>query len=319
VEFAMTADPKRDAETIRETVREGYGRIARSSSSMPLFESTLPTAAPLPAAPPSTCCEPSPSDSADGCGDMKGGCCSSAPDPEGLAKALGYTMAELAELPSGVNLGLSCGNPTALAALKSGEVLLDLGSGAGFDVFVASRKVGPRGRAIGVDMTPDMVKRARANIASWRSRTGLDNVEFRLGEIEHLPVADASVDALVSNCVLNLSPDQSQVWREVARVLKRGGRVAVSDLALLRPLPSAVASRIDALIGCVAGASLVTEIERMAKAAGLVDVVLTTKSDYVAALESLDDPLYAQIAKLLPAGTTTKDFVTSVLVAARKP
>ena len=143
--------------------------------------------------------------------------------------------------------GLSCGNPAALAALKPGETVLDLGSGGGFDVFIAGRKVGATGRAIGVDMTPEMLGKARNNIAHYRKETGLDNVEFRLGEIEHLPVADNSVDVIISNCVINLSPDKAQVWREMARVLKPGGRVAVSDMALVKPLPPEVLKMVEAL------------------------------------------------------------------------
>src|SRR5207249_6407412 len=138
--------------------------------------------------------------------------------------------------------------------------------GGGFDVFIAARKVGATGRAIGVDMTPEMLSKARKNIAAYRERSGLDNVEFRLGEIEHLPVADNSVDVVISNCVLNLSPDKGQVWREIARVLKAGGRVAVSDLALLRPLPETVRDMVEALVGCVAGAVLVDETATMLKA-----------------------------------------------------
>ncbi len=186
-----------------------------------------------------------------------------------LARQIGYSAGELAALPEGANMGLSCGNPAALASLKPGEVVLDLGSGGGFDVFIAGRKVGASGRAIGVDMTPEMLAKARHNAVSYRQQTGFDNVEFRLGEIEHLPVADNSVDAVISNCVINLSPDKPQVWREIARVLKPGGRVAVSDLALLRPLPQPIREMVEAVIGCVGGAVLVDETERMARASGI--------------------------------------------------
>ena len=211
----------------------------------------------------------SPSRGAKGAAVEKSCCGSSAPEAERLARHIGYSAEELAALPDGANMGLSCGNPNALAALKPGEVVLDLGSGGGFDVFIAGRKVGPAGRAIGVDMTAGNAAKARKNTGQYRKRSGLDNVEFRLGEIEHLPVADASVDVVISNCVINLSPDKPQVWREIARVLKPGGRVAVSDLALLRPLPPAVLEMVEALVGCVAGAVLVSETERMAREAGL--------------------------------------------------
>ncbi len=209
----------KDAEAVRNAVRDGYAKIAKADSSCCSGVS---------------CCGSNPQDSAE------------------LAKYVGYSAEELSALPEGANMGLSCGNPTALAALKPGEVVLDLGSGGGFDVFIAGRKVGATGRAIGVDMTPEMLGKARKNIAAYRERSGLDNVEFRLGEIEHLPVADASVDVVISNCVINLSPDKPQVWREIARVLKPGGRVAVSDLALLRPLPDAVRGMVEALVGCIA-------------------------------------------------------------------
>ena len=214
-----------DPESVRQTVREGYGHIAQKDGS---------------------CC------SGVSC------CGSNAQDSAQLARYVGYSAEELAMLPDGANMGLSCGNPNALAALQPGEVVLDLGSGGGFDVFIAARKVGATGRAIGVDMTPEMLAKARKNIASYRERSGLDNVEFRLGEIEHLPLADNSVDAVISNCVINLSPDKPQVWREIARVLKPGGRAAVSDLALLQPLPAEISKMVEALIGCVAGAVLVS-------------------------------------------------------------
>jgi len=216
-------------------------------------------------------------------------------------------------------MGLSCGNPNALAALQPGEVVLDLGSGGGFDVFIAGRKVGPAGRAIGVDMTPEMLAKARKNITAYRERSGLNNVEFRLGEIEHLPVADASVDAIISNCVINLSPDKAQVWRDMARVLKPGGRVAVSDLALLKLLPPAIAEMVEALIGCVAGAVLVSDTERMARDAGFINVVLTPKSGYVDGMADWKDPVYQKIIAHLPPGAKPSDYITSLEVTARKP
>jgi AhpD family alkylhydroperoxidase len=216
-------------------------------------------------------------------------------------------------------MGLSCGNPNALASLQPGEVVLDLGSGGGFDVFIAGKKVGASGRAIGVDMTAEMLGKARKNMESYRGTSGLDNVEFRLGEIEHLPVADASVDAIISNCVINLSPDKAQVWREMSRVLKPGGRVAISDLALLRPLPPAILEMVEALVGCVAGAVLVSETERMAKEAGLTDIVLNPKSGYIDGMVDWQDPLYQKIIGNLPAGTKPGEYITSLEITAHKP
>ena len=200
-----------------------------------------------------------------------------------------------------------------------GEVLLDLGSGAGFDAFIAGPKVGSTGRVIGGDMTAEMLAKARAGVAFYRKQTGLDNLEFRLGEIEHLPLADASVDAVISNCVINLSPDKPQVWREIARVLKPGGRVAVSDLALLKPLPAEVLKLVEVLVGCVAGAVLISETERMTREAGLTNIRLTPKAGYVDALVQGEDPLYLKIAAQLPKGTTPGDFITSLEITARKP
>jgi ubiquinone/menaquinone biosynthesis C-methylase UbiE len=168
-------------------------------------------------------------------------------------------------------------------------------------------------------MTPEMLARARKNAAAYRQRTGLENVEFRLGEIEHLPLADGSVDVVISNCVINLSPDKPQVWREIARVLKPGGRVAVSDLALLKPLPPAVADSVEALVGCVAGAVLVSETERMAQASGLVDVTTNGKSAYVDRMVDWQDPLYQKILGQLAAGTKPSDYITSLEITARKP
>ena len=281
----MTTLP--ESETVRQKVRESYGKIAAADGS---------------------CCGSAPT------------CCGGPADAaEKLAQHVGYSAEELAALPDGANLGLSCGNPNALAALQPGEVVLDLGAGGGFDVFIAGRKVGPGRRAIGVDMTPQMLAKARANIASYRERAGFENVEFLLGEIEHLPVPDASVDVVISNCVLNLSPDKPQVWREIARVLKPGGRVAVSDLALLQPLPPAILKSVEALVGCVAGAVLVSETERMARAAGLADICAKAKSDYVDGMVDWRDPLYQQIISQLPAGAKPSDYITSLEITARKP
>ncbi len=278
---------EKQSDSLRQLVREGYAKIAQDTAA--------------------GCCSPGVS------------CCGSAPpDADKLARELGYTVEELKALPEGANLGLSCGNPAALAALRPGEVVLDLGSGGGFDVFIAGRKVGATGRAIGVDMTPEMLGKARRNLTGYRKETGLDNVEFRLGEIEHLPVADNSVDAIISNCVINLSPDKAQVWREMARVLKTGGRVAVSDMALLKPLPAEVLKIVEALVGCVAGAVLVSETERMAREAGLKDIVLKSKPGYVEAMTSFEDPLYQEIVKHLPAGAKPEDYITSLEIRARK-
>jgi len=238
---------------------------------------------------------------------------------EELARHIGYSAEELAALPDGANMGLSCGNPNALAALKSGEVVLDLGSGGGFDVFIAGKKVGATGKAIGVDMTAEMLAKALKNIESFRKASWLDNVEFRLGEIEHLPVADASADAIISNCVINLSPDKPQVWREMARVLKPGGRVAVSDLALLKPLPPGISEMVEALVGCVACAVLVSETERMAKEAGLTNIVLNPKTTYIDGMVDWQDPLYQKIIANLPAGTKPSEYITSLEITARKP
>jgi arsenite methyltransferase len=235
-----------------------------------------------------------------------------------LAKHIGYSNDELSGLPDSANMGLSCGNPNALAALQPGEVVLDLGAGGGFDVFIAGRKVGATGRAIGVDMTPEMLAKARKNIAIYRERSGLNNVEFRLGEIEHLPLPDNSVDVVISNCVINLSPDKPQVWREIARVLKPGGRVAVSDLGLLKPLPAAIVEMVEALVGCVAGAVLISETERMAKQAGLGEIVTNAKPAYIDGMVDWQDPLYQKIIAQLPPGAKASDYITSLEVTARK-
>lgn len=254
-----------------------------------------------------------------GCCGSTSGCCGGDSQSDTLVLALGYSATELAAIPEGSNLGLSCGNPTALASLKPGETVLDLGSGAGFDVFIAASKVGATGQAIGVDMTHEMVAKARTNAAAFRRRTDLDNVTFHFAQIEQLPLPDASVDVVISNCVLNLSPDQPAVWREIARVLRPGGRVSISDLVLLHPLPDPVKSQVDAYVGCVAGASLLADVKRMALEAGLEAISIETHGEAINAMLDPTDPLHAEILKELPSGTTPSDFVTSALISARKP
>jgi SAM-dependent methyltransferase len=284
-----TPDKSTSSEQIRETVRAGYAAIATGQQS--------------------SCCGGS-------------GCCSSPrsnqADPVRLAEAIGYNAQSLANLPDGANMGLSCGNPVAIAALQEGQTVLDLGSGGGFDAFQAGERVKGSGRVIGVDMTPEMLAKARRNIEQYRQRTGLDNVEFRLGEIENLPVPDSSVDVVLSNCVINLSPDKPQVWREIFRALKPGGKVSVSDLALLKPLPGNIREMAAALVGCVAGAALVDETRAMLEKAGFTSIVLTPKPDYVRNMQDWNDPLYRQIAETLPKGEEMADYVVSLSIEARK-
>jgi len=283
---------------VRDKVREGYGEIAKSGQ----WSGVRPASAGM--------AEP------DACGG--GGCCGpTSLTPEQVALAVGYASEDLTVLPEGSNMGLSCGNPTALASLKPGEVVLDLGSGGGFDCFIAGPKVGAGGRVIGVDMTPEMLTKARGNLARYRAQSGLDNVEFRLGEIEHLPVADSSVDVVISNCVINLSPDKRRVWKEIARVLKPGGRVAVSDLALLKPLPRSVRDDLEALVGCVAGAELVDDVRTAVLDAGLTDLQMTAKPQYIEAMTNWEDPLYKRIAAALPDGAAMSEYVVSLDIAAR--
>jgi len=246
-----------------------------------------------------------------GCG--CGTCCG--PDPQSLAQAIGYSEQELSGAPEEANLGLGCGNPTALAGLRAGEVVLDLGSGAGFDCFLAARQVGPIGRAIGVDMTPEMIERAR----TLAQQHGFTNVEFRLGEIEHLPVADESVDVIISNCVINLSTDKPQVFREAYRVLRPGGRLAISDIALRKELPQRIRGSVAAYVGCVGGAVLVNEYQRMVEAAGFRDVRVTVKGGSACIDPNTQDPIGRAILEALGEGETVEDYVVSVSVEGAKP
>jgi len=226
---------------IKKAVREGYAKIASQGSS---------------------CCGQSSS------------CCGSAAVAQDISKKIGYAEEEMKAVPEGANLGLGCGNPVALASLKKGETVLDLGSGAGFDCFLAAQKVGAKGKVIGVDMTPEMLDKARENARKGKYK----NVEFRLGEIENLPVADSSVDVIISNCVINLSPDKARVFTEAFRVLKPGGRLMVSDIVLLQELPDAIKNSVQAYIGCLSGAVMKAEYLRLIKKAGFKDVSILDES-----------------------------------------
>jgi SAM-dependent methyltransferase len=198
-----------------------------------------------------------------------------------ISSRLGYSDDELAAVPEGSNMGLGCGNPTAIAALTQGQTVVDLGSGGGLDCFLAAKQVGPEGRVIGVDMTPEMIAKARENAR----KVGAENVEFRLGEIEHLPVADGSVDVILSNCVVNLSPDKPQVYRDAFRTLKPGGRLAISDVVALEPLADSVMQDLVAIAGCIGGAAQVDEIESWLTETGFVDVKVTINPASAAFIE----------------------------------
>jgi SAM-dependent methyltransferase len=203
-------------------------------------------------------------------------CCGPATDTvDDLSRAMGYSMDDLTDMPDGANMGLGCGNPHAIAGLKPGEAVLDLGCGGGFDCFLAARQVGPEGSVIGVDMTPGMVDKARKNAATGQTT----NVDFRLGEIENLPVADASVDVIISNCVINLSPNKPRVFREAHRVLRPGGRLSFSDIVAIEPLPTDIRENIALVSGCIGGAALVEEIEQMMSEAGFTEIRVTTKQE----------------------------------------
>jgi SAM-dependent methyltransferase len=255
-----------DKNDLRTSVRESYGKIASQNG---------------------TCCAPS--------------CCGgSAGSP---ADKLGYSRSDLSNVPEGSNLGLGCGNPLAIASLKPGEIVVDLGSGAGFDCFLASKAVGPSGKVIGIDMTPEMISKARKNAANGN----YSNVEFRLSEIETLPVPDNTADIIISNCVINLSPDKRSVINEAFRVLKPGGRLAISDIVATQPLPTEIRNDLALLSGCMAGATPIAELEIHLVKAGFGRVKITEK------------PGSREFIREWAPGRDIENFVTSATIEAWKP
>jgi arsenite methyltransferase len=265
-----------DREKIKEKVREGYGRVAVENRS---------------------CC---------GAGSS---CCGSGASIQSISEMVGYSKEEMSQVPEGANLGLGCGNPVALASLREGQTVLDLGSGAGFDCFLAAKAVGEQGRVIGVDMTPEMVKKAWENA----KKGGYRNVEFRLGDIEYLPVIDSSVDVILSNCVVNLSPNKPMVFAEAFRVLKPGGTFTLSDVVLLRPLPPVLANSAAAYLGCVAGASLKSDYLDMLRAAGFKDVRVVGESQFNVGDMTADPIVQAMIEEAHLSPEALRDVGNSVL------
>jgi SAM-dependent methyltransferase len=262
-----TSDETRESAGQHEAVRERYGAIAQGTDG--------------------------------GCCSERQACCDSAEK----SLELGYSSSEIESVADGANLGLGCGNPTAIAELNAGETVLDLGSGAGFDCFLAADAVGPTGTVLGVDMTPEMVEKARQNI----DKNDSENVEFRLGEIEHLPVSDETLDVVISNCVINLSPDKQQAFDEAFRVLRRGGRLAISDVVQTAEFPADVRQDPDAMTGCITGASTITELRDTLSTAGFEEIDITPKESSKSFLTSWSD------------STDPSQFMVSSVIRAKKP
>ncbi len=261
---------------IKKIVREGYAKVAREDGS---------------------CCAPVSS------------CCGSTNLAQDISKKIGYRDEELESVPEGANLGLGCGNPVALASLAEGETVLDLGAGAGFDCFLAANKVGKKGKVIGVDMTPEMLEKARQNA----QKGNYENVEFRLGEIENLPAADDSVDVIISNCVINLAPDKKRVFNEALRVLKPGGRLMISDIVLLKELPDFIKESIAAYVGCISGAMMKGDYLAAIREAGFQEVKVIDEIFFP--IEGMtNDPLAkAVIDKLNITSEKIENIVSSVV------
>jgi arsenite methyltransferase len=262
-------------ENVKKEVRKRYAKVAKTSDS---------------------CCASSVS-------------CCSAPANEQVSKMVGYSDADMTSVPEGANLGLGCGNPTALASLKEGERVLDLGSGAGFDCFLAAKKVGKQGKVIGVDMTPEMLDKARANAKKGK----YTNVEFRLGEIENLPVADNSVDVIISNCVINLAPNKKRVFEEAYRVLAPNGRVMVSDIVLLKPLPESIQKSVEAYAGCIAGAEIKDKYLEQMRSAGFEEVKVLNEKTYPLEYIISEDAFKGAIDRLKMTQEELKETANSVV------
>lgn len=259
------------SKTVKQVVRQAYGSIAAQGSTLK---------------------------------DCAASCGCAAPDTgtERMSTALGYSETELKKAPEGADLGLGCGNPRAIAGIKKGEVVVDLGSGGGLDCFLAAAQVGEKGQVIGVDMTPEMITRAREN----KEKASAGNVEFRLGEIEHLPVADNTADLVISNCVINLSPEKEQVFRDAFRVLKPGGRLAVSDILALKPLPLDIKKDLNLVSACIGGAATIESTRRMLEKAGFKDICIDLK------------PMSPELVESCVSGSTAADYVAPANITAEK-
>jgi arsenite methyltransferase len=270
---------QQQADEIRQAVRDSYSKVAEVSNAGGCCDTGTP-------------------------GNTGAGCCAPTVEINALHSIrFGYSEADITAVPAGADMGLGCGNPHAIASLKPGDVVLDLGSGGGFDCFLAAREVGGSGRVIGVDMTPAMISKARANA----EQGGFSNVEFRLGEIEHLPLANASVDVIISNCVINLSPDKAQVFRDTFRVLKPGGRLAISDVVASTELPAHIRNDKTLFSGCMAGAPVVSDLESYLADAGFVDIRIAPKD---ASREFIKD---------WAPGRGVEEYVISAAIEARRP